>query len=128
MKLLGPVNVVSLTVTDLARARAFYAVTLGLGEPWFDSEDMGWIEWGADGRNGNIAVTLPRDGSTGPGGGTTPVLQTPDAHALHTELVRRGVRCDPPVAVPGLLTYCTFHDPDGNRLQAVGPPPPAPPS
>jgi catechol 2,3-dioxygenase-like lactoylglutathione lyase family enzyme len=123
MRLLGQVSVVSLTVSDLARARAFYGETLGLGAPWFDSEPMGWVEWGADGRAGNLAVTLPRDGAA-PGGGTTPVLDTPDAYALHRELARCGVRCEPPVEVPGLLTYVTFYDPDSNRLQAIGPPGP----
>ena len=121
MKLLGQVNVVSVTVTDLARARAFYGTTLGLGDPWFDSEEMGWIEWGADGRAGNLAVTLPRDGAT-PGGGTTPVLDTADASALHRALQQRGVRCEPlEVVAGGLLVCCTFHDPDGNRLQAISP-------
>jgi catechol 2,3-dioxygenase-like lactoylglutathione lyase family enzyme len=118
MKLLDGVNVVSLTVTDLARARRFYAETLGLGEPWFDDEAMGWVEWGAEGSNGNVAVTLPRDGSS-PGGGTTPVFNTEDGQALFAELQGRGVRCEEPVAIPGLLTYVTFYDPDGNRLQAI---------
>jgi hypothetical protein len=38
MKLLTQVNVVSVTVTDLGRARDFYSHTLGLGEPWFNDE------------------------------------------------------------------------------------------
>jgi len=33
--------------------------------------------------------------------------------------MRRDVRCEAPVVVPRLLTYCTFFDPDGNRLQAI---------
>jgi hypothetical protein len=33
------------------------------------------------------------------------------------------VRCEDPVDVPGLLTYCTFYDPDGNRLQPISGPP-----
>jgi catechol 2,3-dioxygenase-like lactoylglutathione lyase family enzyme len=122
VKLLGRVNVVSLTVTDLAQAREFYGTTLGLGEPWFDSDKMGWVEWGQDGQDGNLAVTLARDGLA-PGGGTTPVLNTPDCHTLYEALRRQGVRCEPPAVIPGLLTYCTFYDPDGNRLQAIGPPP-----
>ncbi|MBC8078596.1 MAG: VOC family protein [Chloroflexales bacterium] len=118
MNLLHGVNVVSLTVTDLGQARSFYSHTLGLGEPWFDDERMGWIEWGARGSDGNIAVTLAT-GDARPGGGTTPVLNTPDCHALYATLCERGVRCEPPVVVPGLLVFCTFYDLDGNRLQAV---------
>lgn len=116
--MLGPLNVVSIPVTDLARAREFYGSTLGLGEPWFDDEAMGWIEWGTQGADGNVAVTLAND-EAGPGGGTTPVFRTADCRAFHAELVRLGIRCEEPVEVPGLLVYCTFFDPDGNRLQAI---------
>jgi len=30
------------------------------------------------------------------------------------------VRCDEVVEVPGVVTYCSFYDPFGNRLQMVG--------
>lgn len=122
MKLFNGINVVSITVTDLVRAREFYSDTLGLGQPWFDDENLDWIEWGERDGNGNIAVTVVSVG-TSPGGGTTPVLNTADCDALYAELRRRGVRCEAPVVVPGLLTYCTFYDPNGNRLQAISDPP-----
>lgn len=122
MSLLGFVNVVSLAVTDLPRARDFYGNTLGLGIPWFDDEALGWVEWGHRGQNGNLAITRARE-ELRPGGGTTPVLNSENCHALFAELRKRGVRCDEPVVIPGLLTYCTFYDPDGNRLQASDPPP-----
>lgn len=118
VSLVRGLNVVSLAVKDLDRARRFYGETLGLGEPWFADEEMGWIEWGAQGSPGNIAVTIA-NGEVQPGGGTTPVFNTDDCRAFHAELVRLGVRCEDPVEVPGLLTYCTFYDPDGNRLQAI---------
>ncbi|HEU0295065.1 MAG TPA: VOC family protein [Anaerolineales bacterium] len=121
MKLLEQVNVVSLCVTNLSRARDFYSQTLGLGPPWFDDEQLGWVEWGQRGQNGNLAVTLARE-DIRPGGGTTPVLNTADCQILFTELKKRGVRCDEPVVIPGLLMYCTFYDPDGNRLQAISDP------
>jgi catechol 2,3-dioxygenase-like lactoylglutathione lyase family enzyme len=121
-RLLHGVNVVSITVTDLERARRFYGDTLGLGEPWFDDDAMGWVEWGEQGANGNLAVTRPVDGAM-PGGGTTAVLNTSDCWALVATLRERGVRCDDPVVVPGLLVVCTFYDPDGNRLQAISNPP-----
>jgi catechol 2,3-dioxygenase-like lactoylglutathione lyase family enzyme len=121
MKLLSQVNVVSLSVTDLSRARDFYSITLGLGSPWFDDEQLGWIEWGQRGQNGNLAVTLARE-DIRPGGGTTPVLNTTDCQMLFSVLTKQGVRCDEPVIIPGLLMYCTFYDPDGNRLQAISDP------
>ena len=48
MKLLRGLNVVSLTVTDLARASDFYSNVLGLGEPWFMTRP--WA--GSNGENG----------------------------------------------------------------------------
>ena len=42
---------------------------------------------------------------------------------LFSVLTKQGVRCDQPVIIPGLLMYCTFYDPDGNRLQAISDPP-----
>ncbi len=122
MSLLKGLNVVSIAVSDLARARDFYSNILGLGQPWFDDEALGWIEWGGPGKGGNVAVTVASH-DVRAGGGTTPVFNTDDCRLLVRELRRRGVRCEEPVDVPGLLTYCTFYDPDGNRLQAISNPP-----
>lgn len=119
---LESVSVVSVPVSDLEEARVFYGQTLGLGSPWFDDHELGWIEWGRRGESGNFAVTLAGP-DLQPGGGTTPVFNTADCHALVSELRGRGVPCDDAITVEGLLTYCTFHDRDGNRLQAVSSPP-----
>ena len=35
----------------------------------------------------------------------------------------RGVRCDDPVVFPGYVTFCSFYDPFGNRLQMCSPAP-----
>jgi predicted enzyme related to lactoylglutathione lyase len=51
------------------------------------------------------------------------VLNTDDCHATCAALRERGVRCDDPVGVPGVVTYCSFYDPFGNRLQMCSPPP-----
>jgi hypothetical protein len=32
-------------------------------------------------------------------------------------LRKRGVKCDDVIALPGMVTYANFYDPDGNRLQ-----------
>jgi hypothetical protein len=41
----------------------------------------------------------------------------------HSSHRARGVRCDDPVVFPGYVTYCSFYDPFGNRLQMCSPPP-----
>lgn len=86
-------NVVSLTVTDLSTARQFCSDVLGLGDPWFAGQAMGWVEWGADGQAGNLAITLSRDGAT-PKGGTTPPehgrLPSPGGRAPASRCSLRG--------------------------------------
>ena len=117
------INVVSLSVPDLDRAREFYRDVLGLGAPVYDLPDAGWIEF-ATGGPGNLALTTaPRGWS--PSEGTTVVLDTADCDAASAALRARGVRCDDPVVFPGYVTYCNFYDPFGNRLQMCGPAPAA---
>lgn len=51
MQLFKGINVVSISVSDLARAKSFYSDLLGLGAPLYDMPEIGWIEW----RTGNDA-------------------------------------------------------------------------
>jgi catechol 2,3-dioxygenase-like lactoylglutathione lyase family enzyme len=118
------INVVSIPVPDLDEARRFYRDTLGLGEPIYDLPDAGWIEFGSGGPSGNIAVTKAEDGWR-PSAGTTLVLNVEDCEASWVELRRRGVSCEDPEVFPGYVTFCSFYDPFGNRLQMCGPAPDA---
>ncbi len=43
------INVVSVPVPDLDRARLFYGETLGLGTPLYDLPKVGWVEFGSGG-------------------------------------------------------------------------------
>jgi len=38
---------------------------------------------------------------------------------MREKLLGKGIRCDEVVSVPGVVTYCSFYDPFGNRLQMV---------
>jgi predicted enzyme related to lactoylglutathione lyase len=116
------INVVSIPVTDLQRARRFYGTTLGLGEPLYDLPDAGWIEFATGDSSGNLSVTLAPPGWR-PSTGATVVLNVADCHAAVVELRARGVACDDPQVFPGFVTFATFHDPDGNRLQMCSPAP-----
>ena len=115
MMLFHGVNVVSLSVPDLDAARHFYGNVLGLGTPLYDMPEIGWIEFGTGG-GGNLAVTT-NEPEAPPNTRTTVVLNTADCFATCAALRGRGVRCDDPVVVPGVIVYCTFYDPFGNRLQ-----------
>ena len=116
------INVVSISVTDLDKAREFYRDVLGLGEPIYDLPDAGWIEFASGGPSGNIAVTKA-EYDWQPSTGTTLVLNVEDCHNACTELRRRGVNCEDPVVFPGYVTFCSFYDPFGNRLQMCSPAP-----
>jgi predicted enzyme related to lactoylglutathione lyase len=116
------INVVSLSVTDLDRARKFYRDTLGLGEPLYDLPEAGWIEFSTGTASGNLSVIRAEPGFS-PSSATTVVLNVEDCHAAVTELRRRGVVCDEPVVFPGYVTYASFYDPFGNRLQMCSPAP-----
>jgi predicted enzyme related to lactoylglutathione lyase len=121
MQIFKGINVVSLTVRNLAQAKRFYGEVLGLGTPAYDLPESGWIEW-KTGNDANLAIT-PATGDFTPSHQTTIVFNVDDCHTAVAELRRRGVRCDDPVGVPDLVTYASFYDPDGNRLQMVSAPP-----
>jgi catechol 2,3-dioxygenase-like lactoylglutathione lyase family enzyme len=109
--LFSGINVVSIVVPDLAAAREFYGSTLGLGEPLYDLPAAGWIEFGTGGA-GNLALTLAEPGQQAPAG-TTVVLNVADCRAAWRILRERGF--------PGFVTFCSFYDPFGNRLQMCSP-------
>jgi predicted enzyme related to lactoylglutathione lyase len=122
MRLFQGINVVSIPVTDLDRARVFYCDTLGLGEPIYDLPEAGWIEFSSGSSAGNLSVSRAEPGWQ-PSPGATVVLNVADCHAAAAELRRRGVRCDDPVVFPGYVTFASFYDPFGNRLQICSPAP-----
>ncbi len=116
MNIFKGINVVSISVPDLDKAREFYRDVLGLGEPIYDLPDAGWIEFGSGSPFGNIAVTKVEP-AWQPSTGTTIVFNVEDCHTACQELRQHGVRCEDPVVFPGYVTYCSFYDPFGNRLQ-----------
>ena len=116
------INVVSVSVTDLDLARAFYRDVLGFGPPAYDLPEAGWIEFTTGASSGNLAVTLAAP-DWQPSTSTTIVLNTDDCHATCANLRAHGVPCDDPIVFPGYVTYCNFYDPFGNRLQMCSAPP-----
>lgn len=119
MSLFKNVNVVSLDVTDWERAKKFYRELLG----WpvaFSSDEAGWEEYGPE----NAAhVSISRtDHAPAEPGGTTLVLTVENARETVAALRAKGIRCDDAVTIPGMVSYSTFYDPDGNRIQFASAP------
>lgn len=115
------INVVSLSVPDLERARGFYRDVLGLGAPLYDLPEAGWIEF-STGAAGNLALVRAAP-DWRPSEGTIVVFNTSDCRRACSDLRARGIRCEDPVVFPGFVTYCSFYDPFGNRLQMCSPAP-----
>lgn len=118
MALFSGINVVSIEVPDLAEARRFYGEVLERGEPAYDIPDAGWLEWRLPGKPSDVAVTTAAPGWA-PHHNVTVVFDVEDIQAARAALMARGVRCDEVVSIPGVVTYCSFYDPFGNRLQMV---------
>jgi len=126
MSLFRNVNVVSITVADWEQAKKFYTEVL----EWpvaFASDEAGWWEFG---RENEAHVSIGRWDRPGPvpshEGTTTLVLTVDDAHEATRQLRARGIRCDDPMTIPGMVTYGGFYDPEGNHIQfASMEPPPA---
>ncbi|HEY9422767.1 MAG TPA: VOC family protein [Thermoanaerobaculia bacterium] len=116
MKLFRGINLVSISVPDLDAARVFYRDVLGVGAPVYDLPEAGWIEFESCSTAGNIAVTSAESGWA-PSTGTTVVFNAEDCHVTCAELRQRGVSSEDPLAFPGYVTFCSFYDPFGNRLQ-----------
>ncbi len=123
--LLKSLAIVSYSVTDWQRSKKFYGETLGLPVAAFISDEIGWMEFGEK-EGTHLAIWLWQGPGAIPptGRGGVAIFAVDDCPRAIEELRKRGVRCDDPVGVPGMTTYADFYDPDGNRLQLAGPPPP----
>ncbi len=126
MALFKKLGYISYDVTDWQRAKKFYGETLGLPVAEFMNDEVGWMEFG-DKNGTHLAISQWRGPEPMPprDGGGIAIFAVDDAYKTVTELRKRGVKCEDVIAVPEMVTYASFYDPDGNRLQVAGPPPKA---
>jgi len=104
---------VSVPVTDVERATAFYRDTLGLEQV----SEGGWPEFQL-GENVSLYLIDPTNiGSTFQGPHTTHIaLRVPDVAEARQELEGRGVEFDGETLDTGVCHMAFFNDPDGNQL------------
>jgi len=118
MSLFKDVNVIYVDVKDWEGAKTFYRQVLEWPVAWSDDQ-IGWEEYGVDGAT-HVAINRGDGEAPGAGGGITCTFSV-ESCAKTTEALRaRGVRCDEVVSIPGVVTYGTFYDPEGNRFQFAG--------
>jgi catechol 2,3-dioxygenase-like lactoylglutathione lyase family enzyme len=104
---------VSVPVTDVERATAFYRDTLGLEQV----SKGGWPEFQL-GENVSLYLIDPTSiGSSFTGPHTAHIaLRVPDVAETRKELEGRGVEFDGEVLDTGVCHMAFFKDPDGNQL------------
>src|SRR3954451_298516 len=108
-------RLVSIPVSDVDRAKAFYIDVLGFEER-FDGpfgDDMRWVELAPPGAYSSIALVTWFE-QMPPGSVTGLVLDTPDVRAAHTALTERGLEFGGDIREDPWGTSASFSDPDGN--------------
>lgn len=110
---------VFLPCTDLARARTFYSVTLGL--PFlFETNGMAFFQLG----NTRLMLGELREGQPAMAGGGI-YLDAPDLPEVVRAMQARGIKFRGPAQVlqqtpEGALTLQSLQDPDGNLIALMG--------
>lgn len=112
----GPLDHCSVLITDLAKARDFYAGVLGLNEiakpKTFDFVAL-WFDLG----NGQTLHLLQKSQAEA----RSPrhfALSVSDAHAARDHMKREGIE----IAETGPIPHCDrffINDPDGNRIELI---------
>ena len=126
MPLFKNVSVVQYYVVDWEKAKKFYSEVLEWPVAYVD-DTIGWMEFGNENET-RIAINRWEGPEPVPprNGGATCILSVESAHATTKALRERGVKCDDAVDIPGVVSFGTFYDPEGNRIQfAASQPPPS---
>lgn len=115
MSLFKNINAVQYFVKDWEAAKKFYTEVL----EWpvaYASDELGWYEFGVD-HEAHIALTLWTEDGPPPTHGPIVLFSVDDTHAAAKALKAKGVKVTDVVDIPGVVSYATFYDPEGNQLQ-----------
>lgn len=124
MQTINNLTMVSMLVSDMKKAKAFYAEKLGLevATDYRQNDDNWWVTLTLPG--GGASITLARSSTTSnepPKPGTLGFyLSTSDVAATHQELNEKGVKTSEisdDLYGPGSgVKFFQLQDPDGNQL------------
>ncbi len=124
MSLFKNCNVFYYHVTHWEAAKKFYDEVLEWPVAYADDE-MGWREYG---RENETHVAINRwqgDGPMPAGLNGICTFSVDDVNVVTAALRAKGVKCDDPMVIPGIVALGTFYDPEGNRFQFAASTPPA---
>ena len=107
----------TMAVTDMAKAKAFYADTLGFQVTRdYGQGDQHWVSLDAPGGGASLNLTTMHENMKP---GTMKLyLSTPDIEAARSALMKRGLEVGEITEVQG-VKYAGFSDPDGNQWLIV---------
>ena len=124
MQIANKFTMVSMVVSDMKKAKEFYAEKLGLevATDYRRNDDNWWVTLTLPG--GGASITLARSSTSSnepPKPGTVGLyLSTPDISAAHKELNEKGVnpgKVRDDLYGPGSgVKFLQFQDPDGNQV------------
>jgi len=106
------VDFVSVLTEDIARAKAFYAGTLGLPVETEGENDLELTL-------GQVTLDVFNPASIGQEFAPSPAgiaIRVPDVAAARSELEAKGVQFDGEIIDTGVCHFAFFKDPDGNAL------------
>jgi predicted enzyme related to lactoylglutathione lyase len=106
------IDFVSFLTQDIARAKEFYAETLGLEIETEGESDMEF-------RAGQVTLDIFDPSSVGQPFAPSPAglaLRVPDVDEARSELESKGVEFEGETIDTGVCHMAHFHDPDGNAL------------
>lgn len=109
-----------IVVSDIKKAKKFFAETLGLKEHTY-AEELGWAEF--EGSEGGTRIGLAQESEeqgTCAGENAIITLTVDNLETTVSELRKKGVKLIGGILeVPGHVKMQMFTDPDGNKFQAV---------
>lgn len=130
MKIIDSIKMVSITVADMKKSRAFYVDTLGLKvkEERREDDDNWWVSMEFPG--GGSELTLGRAANYGAEEPLQPgmaglYMATTDVEASHKELTEKGLKTGEimdDLFGPGSgVQFFNISDPDGNSINILQP-------
>ena len=117
------IEVITVPVSDVDRAKAFYVEKLGFHEDGdWKMEDKRYVQLTPVGSGCSICIGEGITESK-PGSIDSLLLVVKDIHKAHNELVKKGVKVTDVEKMPWGAWHIYFSDPDGNKLTIQQKPP-----